>query len=111
MYSSSLILVIFLMHTIVIMTRTTTTKSPTSIASILLPQTTKDTPTLDLPSKADDKEALLHLEQSLKSVTHMFHSKNRAHETRIHIRDIPNLFACLDENSNIDGCSKIDHFM
>ena len=43
----------------------TTTKSPSSIASILLPQTTKDTPTLDLPSKADDKEALLHLEQSL----------------------------------------------
>jgi hypothetical protein len=94
----------------VITKTTTTTKTPSSIASILLPQTTKDTPTLDLPSKADDNEALLHLEQSLKSVTHMFHSKNRAHDTRIHIRDIPNLFACLDENSNIDGCSKIDHF-
>ncbi len=92
------------------MTRTTTTKSPSSIASIILPQTTTQSPTSEPNTKADDKEALLHLEQSLKSVTHMFHSKNRAHDTRHTIRDIPNLFACLDENSNIDGCSKIDHF-
>ncbi len=108
MYSASITLIIFLMHTIVIMTRSVTTKSPSSIASIILPQTTKESPTSEENTKPDVKEALLHLQNSLKSVTHMIHSKH--HESRHIVRDIPNLFACLDENSNIDGCSKIDHF-
>ena len=96
------------MHTIVIMTRTTTTKPPSTIASIILPQQAKESPTSEQNTKPDDKEALLHLQNSLKSVTHMIHSKN--HDSRHIIRDIPNFFACLDENSNIDGCSKIYHF-
>ncbi len=68
----------------------------------------KESPTSEQKTKPDDKEALLHFQNSLKSVTHMIHSKHQ--KSRHIVRDIPNLFACLDENSNIDGCSRIDHF-
>ena len=86
----------------------TTTKSPSTIASILLPQESKDTPALDADSKIDDKEAILHLENTLKSMSHMIHSKKKI--SRKIIRDIPNLFACLEDNSKIEDCCKIDYF-
>jgi hypothetical protein len=98
---------IFFIHTMCLCTKTTT-KSPTSIASILLPQATKDTPTIDTDAKDEDKEAILHLEKSLKSMSHMIHSKKKG--ARHIIRDIPNLFACLEDDSKIEDCCKIDNF-
>jgi hypothetical protein len=85
-----------------------TTKAPSSIASILLPHTTKDTPTADFNAKDDDRETILHLENSLKSMSQMIKTKKK--DTRHIIRDIPYLFVCLEDNSKLDDCCKIDHF-
>jgi len=107
-FTIKLIALIFTIQTMCWCTTIKTTKSPSTIASILLPQETKDTPASDTDSKIDDKEAVLHLENTLKSMSHMIHSKKKV--SRQIIRDIPNLFACLEDNSKIEDCCKIDYF-
>jgi hypothetical protein len=93
--SIKLIIYIFFIQTMGLFNKPST-KSPTSIASILLTHTTKDTPTPDLNAKDEDRETILHLEKSLKSMSQMIKTKKK--DTRHIIRDIPYLFVCLEDS-------------
>ena len=112
MYALSYKLIIFviLAETTLTLTLTTpkSTKSANSLGSLIVPATTVQTPLLEINPKVEAKDVFANLENSIKSVSNMFNSNIK--DTRHIIKDIPRLFACLEDDSKMDDCCKIDHF-
>jgi hypothetical protein len=73
-----------------------------------MPATTVQTPLLEINPKVEAKDVFANLENSIKSVSNMFNYNIK--DTRHIIKDIPRLFACLEDDSKMDDCCKIDHY-
>jgi hypothetical protein len=110
MYALSYMLIIFVILAETTLTLTSTTPKPTksSLSSLIVPATTLQTPLLEINPKVEAKDVFANLENSIKSVSNMFNSNNK--DSRHIIKDIPRLFACLEDDSKMDDCCKIDHF-
>lgn len=72
-------------------------------------KTTQPTTTSYDHSEVLDDDDVQHIEKQLHHLEKI-KKKYLKHDKRVLVKDIPNLFACLDDNSEIHDCVKIRSF-